>query len=349
MLELRHIEKEYDELPLLNGISFSVGKNETVCILGPSGVGKSTLLRIIAGLERQAVGEVLWKNNDISDLPPYKREFGLMFQDYALFPHLDVFENVAFGLRMQNIPNNETKKRVIEALEMVGLQQLAGRSVVDLSGGEKQRIAFARALAPKPKLLMLDEPMGSLDRVLRAQLTKELHILLGEMDIPVIYVTHDQEEAFSIADKLLILNEGNIVQSGSPQSVYSYPADLWVASFFGLNNRLQGKIISADPAVVKTDIGEITVTCIGEKFKHGQQMDLVILPTAVKMGEDQQPQNYFKGKIVDSLFKGDSFTTRVEVGSHIELTFELPEKLFKGDQIAFKIDPDAVLCFSKKD
>lgn len=348
MLELRHIEKEYDGLPLLNGLSFSVGKNETVCILGPSGVGKSTLLRIIAGLEQPAAGEVLWKNRNISDLPPYKREFGLMFQDYALFPHLDVFENIAFGLRMQHISHIETEKRVIEALEMVDLRHLARRSVADLSGGEKQRIAFARALAPKPKLLMLDEPMGSLDRALCAQLTRELHILLAEMDIPVIYVTHDQEEAFSIADRLLILNEGRIVQSGSPQNVYSHPSDLWVASFFGLNNRLQGKIISADPVVVKTDIGEITVSCISEKFLHGEQVDLVILPTAARMAEEQQPNNYFKGKIADSLFKGNSFTTQVEMGSDVELTFEIPEKLSKGDLVGFAINSDAILCFGRK-
>ncbi|MDO9546360.1 MAG: ABC transporter ATP-binding protein [Pelolinea sp.] len=349
MLDLRQIEKEYDGQPLLNGLSFSVGKNETVCILGPSGVGKSTLLRIIAGLEQPADGEVIWNNKDISDLPPYKRKFGLMFQDYALFPHLDVFENVAFGLRMQHIPHIEIEKRVSEALEMVNLRHIARRSVTDLSGGEKQRIAFARALAPKPKLLMLDEPMGSLDRALRDQLTRELHILLGEMDIPVIYVTHDQEEAFSIADKLLILNEGRIVQSGSPQYVYTHPSDPWVASFFGLNNRLHGKIISSDPAVVKTDIGEVTISCVSERFSHGELVDVVILPTAVKMEVENQSQNIFTGKIVDSLFKGNSFTTQVKIGSDAEFTFEIPEKLSKGDQVTFTIDPDAILCFGRKD
>ena len=296
MLEIRHIEKEYDGLPLLDGISFSVGKNETVCILGPSGVGKSTLLRIIAGLEQPEVGDVLWKNENITDLPPYKRKFGLMFQDYALFPHLDVFENIAFGLRIQHVPPLEIEKRVKEALEMVGLQKIAKRSVADLSGGEKQRIAFARALAPKPKLLMLDEPMGSLDRALRAQLTNELHVLLGEMDIPVIYVTHDQEEAFSIADRLLVLNQGGIAQSDSPQNIYSHPIDLWVASFFGLNNHLLGKIKSIDPFILETDIGELVVSCISEQFLQGDEVDIVILPTAFKKEVQQKPQNCFKGK-----------------------------------------------------
>jgi spermidine/putrescine transport system ATP-binding protein len=350
MLELKNISKDYDGQPLLYDISFSIEKEETVCILGPSGVGKSTLLRIIAGLEEPDSGHVFWNGSDISVFPPYQREFGFMFQDYALFPHLDVFDNIAFGLRMQHVPHVEIKKRVMEALEMIELAHLIDRSVADLSGGEKQRVAFARALAPKPKLLMLDEPMGSLDRALRDQLTRELHILLAEMDIPVIYVTHDQEEAFSIADKLIILNEGCIVQKGTPQGVYLHPLSLWVASFFGLNNHLAGEITSLDPAIVKTEIGEISVSFLKEGFSKGDQVDIVLPATAfkiIKSPDVELPKNYFTGKIVDSIFKGDSFTSRVMVGVHTEFTFEVSEKRSKNTQIWFTINTEAIHIFER--
>jgi spermidine/putrescine transport system ATP-binding protein len=350
MLELKEISKVYDGQPLLNGISFSVGEEETACILGPSGVGKSTLLRIIAGLENPRSGQVFWDGRDISDLPPYQREFGFMFQDYALFPHLDVFENIAFGLRMQHVPSDEIKSRVLESLAMVGLENLVDRLVADLSGGEKQRVAFARALAPKPKLLMLDEPMGSLDRALRAQLTKELHILLAEMDIPVIYVTHDQEEAFAIADKLIILNEGCVVQSGTPQDVYMRPLNLWVASFFGLNNQVLGRIVSLSPVVVKTEIGEVIVTSEGRGFSVGDQVDLVFPPAALKIEKQKSPKiprNYFIGTVVDAIFKGDNYTSRVIVGEHTEFAVDILEKRFKNTEIAFSINPDLVLVFER--
>ena len=348
MLELKHIEKNYNQLPLLKDVSFSVGKDETVCILGPSGGGKSTLLRIIAGLEKQAAGQVLWDGREISTAPPHLRKFGLMFQDYALFPHLNVFDNIAFGLRMHHIAEDEISRRVDEALEMVSLRQIANRSVIDLSGGEKQRVAFARALAPKPNLLMLDEPMGSLDRALRDQLIKELHMLISKMDIPVIYVTHDQEEAFTIADRILILNEGRIVQYGSPQDIYTHPEDLWVASFFGLNNRLEGKICSIDPIVAETVIGKITFSCGKRKFSIGEAVDLVILPTAINMKENNDDLNYFKGQITENIFKGNSYTIRVEIRELAEFIFEIMAPYPKRKKVGFTIDPDSILCFKRK-
>jgi ABC-type Fe3+/spermidine/putrescine transport system ATPase subunit len=348
MLELKHIKKNYNQLPLLEDVSFSVGKDETVCILGPSGGGKSTLLRIIAGLEGPASGQVLWDGREISTVPPHLREFGLMFQDYALFPHLNVFDNIAFGLHMHHVEEDEINRRVDGALEMVSLQQIANRSVTDLSGGEKQRVAFARALATKPNLLMLDEPMGSLDRALRDQLIKELHMLISKMDIPVIYVTHDQEEAFSIADRILILNEGKIVQSGSPQYIFTHPEDLWVASFFGLNNRLEGKIHSIDPVIAETVIGKITFSCGKGKFSIGEAVDLVILPTAISIKEKNDDQNYFEGQIIDNIFKGNSYTIRVWIQESAEFSFQIMTLYQKGKKVGFAIDPDSILCFKRK-
>jgi spermidine/putrescine transport system ATP-binding protein len=208
MLELKGISKTYEDKPLLEDISFTVGRGETVCLLGASGSGKSTILRIIAGLENPERGQVLFNNIDLAQTPPHLRDFGLVFQDYGLFPHLDVFENVAFGLKMRNAAAGEIELRVAELLEQVNLQGFETRKVTDLSGGEQQRVALARALAPNPRLLMFDEPLGALDRSLKEDLLNELRSILHGTEIPAIYVTHDQEEAFAIADRILILHDG---------------------------------------------------------------------------------------------------------------------------------------------
>jgi ABC-type Fe3+/spermidine/putrescine transport system ATPase subunit len=181
---------------------------------------------------------------DFSDIPPYARHFGLMFQDYALFPHLTVYENVAFGLRMQKQAEELIDASVIGALRLVNMDNFISRRVTDLSGGEQQRVALARALAPKPQLMMLDEPLGALDRTMREKLGEELRGLLRKMKIPAIYVTHDQQEAFSIADRILVLNQGRIVQSGTPSDVYSHPASPWLATFFGMDNKLMARCFS---------------------------------------------------------------------------------------------------------
>ncbi|MDP2995121.1 MAG: ABC transporter ATP-binding protein, partial [Anaerolineales bacterium] len=231
MLELIDIHKSYEGQPLLSGISFTVAAGETVCLLGPSGSGKSTLLRIIAGLETPEQGQVRWDGEDLVPVPVHRRSFGLVFQDYALFPHLNVAENVAFGLKMQNLAGAGTNLRVASILEMVNLTGFGDRRVTDLSGGEQQRVALARALAPNPRLLMFDEPLGALDRSLREQLMDELRRILHESGVPAIYVTHDQEEAFTLADRVLLLHDGGIVRSGTPEQVWSDPGSVWAAQF----------------------------------------------------------------------------------------------------------------------
>jgi len=218
MLRVQNIYKEYENKPLLNGISFQVQQGELVCLLGSSGSGKSTMLRIIAGLEEPEAGKVFWNEEDLSEVPTHKRGFGLMFQDYALFPHRSVSENIAFGLRMADVPQGKIKTLVHAALEDIRMTDFADRAVTDLSGGEQQRVALARALAPNPRLLMLDEPLGALDHNLRTELIKELRAQLHESQKPVIYVTHDQEEAFALADRLILLHEGLLVQDGSPEN-----------------------------------------------------------------------------------------------------------------------------------
>ena len=234
MLSLKNIHKSYEGKPLLRGISLDLAEGETICLLGPSGSGKSTLLRIISGLEEAESGDVLWDGESIASLPSHERNFGLIFQDYALFPHLNVFDNVAFGLKMQKIGKEEIHQRVDEALKQVDLQEFAKRSVTDLSGGEQQRIALARALAPRPRLLMFDEPLGALDRRLREYLLVEIKEILEESGVPAIYVTHDQEEAFTLSDRVMLLHEGLIVQQGTPDELFSHPASAWVAEFLGI-------------------------------------------------------------------------------------------------------------------
>ena len=233
MLTLSSIHKSYEGKPLLKGISLDLAEGEIISLLGPSGSGKSTLLRIISGLEEAESGDVLWDGMSIASVPSHERKFGLIFQDYALFPHLNVFDNVAFGLKMQKLRKEDIRQRVDEALKQVDLQGFAKRSVTDLSGGEQQRIALARALAPRPRLLMFDEPLGALDRRLREYLLVEIKEILDESGVPAIYVTHDHEEAFALADRILLLHEGLIVQQGTPDELFAHPASAWVEEFLG--------------------------------------------------------------------------------------------------------------------
>ena len=223
MLELQNIVKSYNHQPLLSGVSFEVREHEILALLGSSGSGKSTLLRIIAGLEYPESGHVVWDGMDITDVPPYKRHFSLMFQDYALFPHRTVAKNVAFGLRMQGLSRADIARKVSNALLSIRMESFANRSVTELSGGEQQRVALARALAPEPRLLLLDEPLGALDHSLRVVLLEEIRQTLHQQGMPSIYVTHDREEAFALADRLILLHQGKIVQSGSPQELFHSP------------------------------------------------------------------------------------------------------------------------------
>jgi thiamine transport system ATP-binding protein len=219
----------------LDGVDLSVHDGEIVAVLGPSGSGKSTLLRAIAGLEPLAAGTIAWHGTDLAGTPPHKRRFGLMFQDYALFPHKDVAGNVAFGLRMQGRAAPDVERRVAEVLALVDLEGFEHRSVTTLSGGEQQRVALARALAPEPRLLMLDEPLGALDRTLRERLTVDLEQLLHRLGMTSIYVTHDHAEARSIGDQLVVMRAGRVEQIGTPHDVVAHPANDFVAGFVGVD------------------------------------------------------------------------------------------------------------------
>jgi len=349
MLEVNDIKKIYENQWLLKGISFEVGQGETVCLLGPSGSGKSTLLRIISGLEAPEAGVVLWEGNDLSNVPVHKRQFGVMFQDYALFPHRNVAENVAFGLRMKGMEKNEIKDRVQEALEQVELQNFAHRRVTDLSGGEQQRVALARALAPRPKLLMLDEPLGALDRALREQLTGELRSLLHHTGIPAIYVTHDQEEAFTIADRLILLSDGRVVQVGSPDEIYHEPNSRWVAAFLGFKNFLKGRVIAGSPMTFETSLGTMVSSlerC--ENKKPGDEVELLLRPSGVEISQTRTTGcgiNCLQGVVEDVVFQGDKYRVLIKCGKEdAGFQFNLEEHPTIGETINLRLDKESVLC-----
>jgi spermidine/putrescine transport system ATP-binding protein len=325
MLEVHHIFKTYEGKPLLNDISFRVEQSETICLLGASGSGKSTLLRIIAGLEDAESGFISFDGQNLSSTPAHLRDFGLVFQDYALFPHLNVRDNVAFGLRMRRLSQTEIERRVVNSLEMVDLSGFEKRQVTDLSGGEQQRVALARALATRPRLLMFDEPLGALDRTLREDLLNELRSILHQTGIPAIYVTHDQEEAFAIADRLLILHDGEIVRDGTPAEVWANPGSAFVAGFLGLGAVFEGVIkgkhapsrvegTKDERWEVESEIGMFTVRCEHE-HQEGDRVHLLARPLPVDEGS-----NVVQGVVGDSIFQQDRFRVTMDNGLYIYLS-----------------------------
>jgi len=338
MLDVHHIFKTYEGKLLLNDISFNVASDETVCLLGASGSGKSTLLRIIAGLEDPDSGFISFNGQDLTSTPPHLRDFGLVFQDYALFPHLDVNENVAFGLThsVRRLPREEISQRVASSLEMVNLAELGDRRVTDLSGGEQQRVALARALATRPRLLMFDEPLGALDRTLRESLLNELRSILSQTKIPAIYVTHDQEEAFTIADRVLILHEGKIIRQGTPAEVWANPEFAFVATFLGLGNTfegiIQGKAMN-EGWKAESRYGVFTVQC-GHKHSRGDRIHLLVRPLV-----NSQEANVIEGNVSDVIFQQDRFKVSLENGLYVYL----PNAPKVGEKIEVRVKVECLV------
>jgi len=332
MLEVVDIYKRYaPDKPVLQGVSLALAREEILCLLGPSGCGKSTLLRVIAGLETPDRGEVRLNGAAITGLPAHRRGIGLMFQDYALFPHLDVAANVGYGLRMQGMPAPQRRARVDEMLALVNLQAYAERAVDDLSGGEQQRVALARTLAPNPALLLLDEPVANLDRLLRAELVQELRRILKTLHVTTIFVTHDQEEAFALADRIAVMRDGRIVQVDAPPQLYRRPANTFVAEFLGFRNLLP---------LVETPAGRQVCTAAGAfvlpdlppgRLARGARL---LIPSDAAVLDAQSPgPTYvaFTGRVVATTFRGSLFQVEVapllrealsSCGSDCRLSFE---------------------------
>jgi len=330
MLEVIDLYKNYDHQPLLKGVSFTIAAGETICLLGSSGSGKSTILRIIAGLETAESGDVRWQGHSLANMPVHQRNFGLMFQDYALFPHLDVFDNVAFGLRMRHLKTEIIQTRVTEVLQQTNLSSFSRRKVTELSGGEQQRVALARSLAPQPDLLMLDEPLGALDRALRESLIEELRGILHRSGIPAIYVTHDQQEAFTIADRIILLHEGRVVQAGSAPDVFAKPANPWVAGFLGLGNLLEGRLTRDG---VETRLGFFACTTYGHQV--GTTVHILLRPQAEQVDSNET----LAGIAADVVFRGLDFRVELENG----LYFYLDNAPTPGQHLKLKISKVEIL------
>ncbi|MGH2581827.1 MAG: ABC transporter ATP-binding protein [Anaerolineales bacterium] len=343
MLELRAISKKFDQKFVLTDISFGVRDGEIMALLGPSGSGKSTLLSIIAGLEQPDSGDVLWDGNNISYIPTHRRGFGLMFQDYALFPHRDVTGNVAFGLQMARIPESTTDERVAEVLELVGLSGFENRDVSNLSGGEQQRVALARALAPEPRLLMLDEPLGSLDRALRTRLLEDLASILARSGQTSLYVTHDQEEAFAIADRIVLLNAGRVEQVGTPEDVYRDPASLFAARFLGLQNIFPAEI--EGKSTLKTPFGDFSMGGV----KASGDVFVLLRPDEISIGSDGKSS--LRGNLRRKQFRGP--TTHAELEArNVNLHFEVPSGAQLpaiGNQVEISFDPNKAFKIFPRD
>ncbi len=322
LIQFRNIQKSFDDQIILKGINLDINENEFVTLLGPSGCGKTTLLRILGGFLEQDEGEILIGGKEISQLPPYKRELNTVFQKYALFPNMNVYENIAFGLRIKKVSDDIIEQKVMRVLRLIGLEGYEKREINQLSGGQQQRVAIARALVNEPNVLLLDEPLGALDLKLRKEMQYELKRIQQEVGITFIFVTHDQEEALTMSDKIVIMKEGEIQQVGSPVEIYNEPVNAYVANFIGESNIIPGRMVS--DKLVRFD--ETDFECIDKGFKANEPVDVVIRPEDI----DIVPHNQGKlnGTVESVLFKGMLYEMMVETvpGTHVTVNMHITEE-----------------------
>jgi len=335
MIDLKNISKSFGKTTVLENMNLYIRENEFLTLLGPSGCGKTTTLRIIAGFETPSEGKVIFSGKDISDVPPYERQVNTVFQKYALFPHLNVYENIAFGLKIKKMPKEEITKKVTEVLKLVNLSGFEKRGVDSLSGGQQQRIAIARALVNEPKVLLLDEPLGALDLKLRKEMQIELKNIQKRVGITFIYVTHDQEEALTMSDTIVVMNEGLIQQIGTPVDIYNEPKNAFVAKFIGESNILPG-IMHKDYLV---EFQGVTFPCVDKGFAPKEPVEVVIRPEDIQMTTAEDGQ--LKGMVEEVTFKGVHYEMVVNVDGFrylIQSTAMAP----LGEVIGMKILPDAI-------
>ena len=326
LISLRGVSKAFDGETILDNVSLDIHDKEFVTLLGPSGCGKTTTLRIIGGFETADSGEVFFDGKEISQVPPYRRLVNTVFQKYALFPHLNVYENVAFGLRLKKTPEEEIKVKVQEMLTMVNLKGFERRRVTTLSGGQQQRVAIARALVNHPRVLLLDEPLGALDLKLRKDMQTELKKIQRQTGITFIYVTHDQEEALTMSDKIVIMRDGVIQQIASPEKIYDEPANAFVADFIGESTILSGTMIED----FKVEFCDTVFECVDKGFKRNEPIDVIIRPEDLKIKKPDDKKTILTAEVLSCVFKGDHYQVTVlaggnEIIAHDTASYEVGE------------------------
>jgi spermidine/putrescine transport system ATP-binding protein len=340
IIELKNLSKRYDDNQVLDNLSLDIKKNEFLTLLGPSGCGKTTTLKIIAGFEYADEGKVLFEERDITDIPPHERQINTVFQKYALFPHMNIYENIAFGLKIKKLPKDEIDKKVKEMLKLVALDGFERRQVESLSGGQQQRVAIARALVNEPKVLLLDEPLGALDLKLRKEMQMELKKIQKKLGITFIFVTHDQEEALTMSDKIIVMNKGKIQQMGTPQDIYNEPENSFVARFIGESNIFDG-IMLEDYLV---EFCGKKFKCVDKDFEKNENIEVVIRPEDVKMVEPEK--GMLKGKVTSVLFKGVHYEIEVNENGRMWILHNT-QSAQVGSELGLDIYPEDIHIMRK--
>ena len=353
IIEVKGITKVFDGVTVLDNLSLSVKRGQFVTLLGPSGCGKTTLLRLIAGFETPTEGEIYIEGTPITSIPPFKRPVNTVFQKYALFPHLNVFKNVAFGLKLKKIADPaakkgyrkytpaEIKEKVDKALALVGLADYGHRDVNSLSGGQQQRVAIARALVCEPKVLLLDEPLGALDLKLRKEMQIELKKMHEELGITFIFVTHDQEEALTMSDVVVVMNDGVVQQIARPKKIYDEPKNAFVADFIGESNILSG-VMEKDYTI--SFLGK-SLTCVDKGFEKNERVDIVIRPEDILI-KDGAGKGHFDGKVLTTVFKG-TYYEMIVLAAGYEFTVQSQLEYTPGQEVSLEIVPDSIHIMKK--
>jgi putative spermidine/putrescine transport system ATP-binding protein len=315
-LRIDSIIKTFGANTVVKNVSLALNKGEFVSFLGPSGCGKTTILRMVAGFERPTSGRIFVENRDITDVNPNQRKIGMVFQAYALFPNMNVAGNIGFGLKVAGRPRAEIDARVEEMLNLIGMSGFGKRFPFELSGGQQQRVALARALAPRPRMLLLDEPLSALDAKIRVSLREQIRQIQRELGITTIFVTHDQEEALSISDRIVVMNAGNVEQVGPPFEIYNRPATKFVATFVGQLNTLNATVADASAKSVSIDGQVITLPSLPATAKSGEAIALTLRPEAVRLGEGEGRDITLNGKVAEVAFLGSVIRLKVDLGQN---------------------------------
>ena len=343
IIQAEHITKSFGEKTVLNDVSLNVKRGEFVTILGSSGCGKTTMLRILAGFETPTSGKIRMNGHDITTMPPYRRPMNTVFQRYALFPHLNVYENIAFGLKLQRVKEKEMDRRVIQALKMVGMSDYEERDVNSLSGGQQQRVAIARAIVNKPHVLLLDEPLSALDHKMRKDMQLELKQMHKKLGITFIYVTHDQEEALTLSDTIIVMNDGVIQQIGTPTDIYNEPANSFVANFIGESNILNGTMTQD----MEVEVMGVKAECVDKGFDTNEPVDVVIRPEDVYMLKKPEA-GMWRGKVSSCIFKGVHYEMFVDTPNGYEVQVHDYNAFEAGTEVGMLVKPEDIHVMKKE-